>query len=670
MLATAGTWTALRPKLHKTTLTTLNDTLGFKGMTPVQAKTIPLFLSNKDVLVQACTGSGKTIAYVVPVVEMLLSQLDKAGQSEDDADSDEHYFKAVGGLIIAPTRELALQISGIVSQFTPQTPLGKPLLLTGGSDLLIDVQKANRGIHAIIVGSPGRILEIMEGCPKLSFKKLEVLVLDEADRLLELGFHNTLTNILAMLPKQRRTGLFSATMSEAVGDLFHSITRNPVSVTISNTETSAAVTELPDRLTNSYIQISNEKKFEVLITLLLERKECKVIVYFLTCSCVDYFYKVLCTLEITSHLHFLALHGKLDQKRRNKTFQQFIESSCSILLCTDVAARGLDFPRVDWILQYDAPQDPKMFVHRIGRTARMGAAGKSILFLQPSEMAYIEFMKLRNVPLSEMDIPSGRPQELPSTTSRKAEPKGRSKPRRKLVVTTSTSTTAGKSSESNVLEEVRALAMKSREIFTRSQTAFVSYVRGYKEHICSYIFQFQQLDLAELARGFALIRFPAMKELKRKQVNFADAKINFGAIPYLDASAEKLRQKQLEENKQRKQQAEKQRLEKEKLKRGREEDHEESIEEEEQRRQRKREVEEEQLDDINRETRLMRKLKSGKISKKQFDALVGDSDDERDVEWKLSGGGRQSWRKRADRAPQAAKHKQHNIKRARRGGRR
>lgn len=264
---------------------------------------------------------------------------------------------------------------------------------------------------------------MMKRCTTMDLKRLEVLVLDEADRLLEMGFERQVNAIIARLPKQRRTGLFSATQTEAVHALARAGLRNPVrvNVTLSNANANAggergegAGAPSTSQRTPSLLQLWHvgvQNPMEKLAWMVKHLDELartqKVIVYFLTCANVDYFSTVMPMLPALKGIELFPLHGKMKQKQREAELAKFAAAPSGALLCTDLAARGLDIPGVDWIIQVDAPQDPNAFVHRVGRTARMGRSGSAVAYLLPNEESYVEFLRLRKVPLLPMADQAG-----------------------------------------------------------------------------------------------------------------------------------------------------------------------------------------------------------------------------------------------------------------------
>ncbi|POV98933.1 hypothetical protein PSHT_13762 [Puccinia striiformis] len=512
----------------------LNPPLASWGMTPVQAHTIPLFLENKDVVVQAVTGSGKTLAFVIPIIERLI-QLEPRPHSH------------VAAIIISPTRELATQTFQVVNQFLenrPSTsdqenpssssvaPFLKAMLLiggTGGRSIKQDVSEFQENGANILVATPGRLEEFLFGYSSLTkrktndfcesklrtpfktlvnLKNLEVLVLDEADRLLDLGFAPVLSNILGKLPKQRRTGLFSATLlNDGLTELIRAGLRNPVKVVVKVQTASQNLLGNdagPTALTNQFIAVPNVAwKMPQLVRLLNHlahpdpdqktQGARKLIVYFATCACVEYFYKILAVLDELKSFSVHSLHGQQSPTRRTMTFTAFKNSNPSIpavLLCTDLVARGLDLPDVDVVIQFDPPKDVRNFFHRIGRTARAGKSGRAIVLLQSSrELDYVDYLKLKSLHLQPL------PYIRSPDESRRAE---RSQ--------TDTDSAADK--------------------FNQKVKKIVKQIEGYTIVVCILrsilfetrnlvYFKLDQLDLLSLAfHGFGLIKLPKMPELK------------------------------------------------------------------------------------------------------------------------------------------------------------
>ncbi|KAF3025616.1 ATP-dependent rRNA helicase spb4 [Neopestalotiopsis sp. 37M] len=491
-------WDALTPPLAEWILDYLSSS-GFERMTPVQAAVLPLFSASKDVVVEAVTGSGKTLSYLIPVINRLLRL--------EEPTKPRH----VAAIIVSPTRELASQIHKVLIdlvKFHPtsaellphldsdekrpitSTPFILPQLLVGGTTTPAqDLSFFLRHCPNILVASPGRLVELLQSphvsCNQSSF---EVLVLDEADRLLDLGFKQDLQNILSRLPKQRRTGLFSASVSDAVSEIIRVGLRNPVKiqVKVKSLKTGGVIEErrTPASLAMKYLLTPASQKLPALAQILdkLETRPQKSIVFFSTCAAVDYFQHLLPEL-LPEGYAIVPLHGKHHSNVRQKNFNKFLSSAQpTILLTTDLAARGLDVPQVDLVVQIDPPSDPKVYLHRCGRAGRAGRKGLSVLFLQPGrEEDYVPFLEIRKTPIEPLTYP-----EIVLNLSDAAE----------------------------ATYKFRAMVKEDRALYEKGQRAFVSWVRSYSNHTASSIFRVADLDWADLASGWGLLRLPKMPEAK------------------------------------------------------------------------------------------------------------------------------------------------------------
>ncbi|XP_062038552.1 ATP-dependent RNA helicase DDX55 [Lepus europaeus] len=573
---TEGSWESLPVQLHPRVLGALQE-LGFPYMTPVQSATIPLFMRNKDVAAEAVTGSGKTLAFVIPILEILLRREEKLKKSE------------VGAIVITPTRELAIQIDEVLSHFTRHFPQFSQILWIGGRNPGEDVERFKKQGGNIVVATPGRLEDMFrrkaEGLDLAScVKALDVLVLDEADRLLDMGFEASINTILEFLPKQRRTGLFSATQTQEVENLVRAGLRNPVRISVKEKGVAASSTQkTPSRLENSYMVCKADEKFNQLVHFLRNHKQEKHLVFFSTCACVEYYGKALEAL--VRGVQILCIHGKMKHKR-NKIFMEFRSLPSGILVCTDVMARGIDIPEVNWVLQYDPPSSASAFVHRCGRTARIGHGGSALVFLLPMEEAYVNFLAInQKCPLQEMKL-----QRNPA----------------------------------DLLPKLRSMALADRAVFEKGMKAFVSYIQAYAKHECSLIFRVKDLDFASLARGFALLRMPKMPELRGKNFpDFVPVDVDTDTIPFKDKTREKQRQKRLEQRKEKsdnegrrkfiKNKAwSKQKAKREKKKKMNEK----------RKRQEGSDIEEEDMEELLNDTRLLKKLKKGKITEEEFEKGV------------------------------------------------
>ncbi|XP_026313433.1 probable ATP-dependent RNA helicase DDX55 homolog [Hyposmocoma kahamanoa] len=585
-------WDRITPSLSAPVLSCINKQ-GFKSMTPIQAAVIPLILSCKDVVAEAVTGSGKTLAFVVPMLEMLLKK-----RKDEPLRKDFVY-----AVIISPTRELASQISKVIEQFLQEQELSHTTLalMVGGRPIEADVESLNNGAH-IVVCTPGRLMDLLSERKQLNLagrlKELEFLVLDEADRLLDLGFSSTLTTILQYIPRQRRTSLFSATQTKELQDLVRAGLRNPVVVSVKEKSTIST----PLLLENYYVIVEPQDKFLFLLNFIRNRKIAKGLFFLPTCACVDYWADVLPA--FLPDIKVFAIHGKMKNKR-SKILEKFRESEDTILLCTDLLARGLDIPEVEWVLQWEPPTNPSSFVHRVGRTARGGAAGCSLLPLLPTEDTYVTFIK------------SNQKVELKDWRKSKDEIKISHKLRDKLLA---------------ILHDQQK---KDRSILDKGQRAFVSHMRAYTKHECNLLLQFKELPLGHIATSYGLLKLPLMPEIKeehKQQFIGPKEQIDFNSIPYRDKRKELNRLQKLEEykktgvwpSKKKKKMAQSQPWEQAKQ----------NKEERKQRRKKRRELKktsegkkgkkrkaitQEELEELAADVGLMKKLKKRKITEEQFD---------------------------------------------------
>ncbi|XP_007905982.1 ATP-dependent RNA helicase DDX55 [Callorhinchus milii] len=569
-----GRWESLAAGLSEGVTRALGE-LGFTHMTPVQSATIPLFMSNKDVAAEAVTGSGKTLAFVIPILEILLRREEKLKKHQ------------VGALVITPTRELAIQIDGVMRHFTSHYPQFSQMLFIGGNNPIEDVEKFIKFGGNIVVGTPGRLEDMFrrkaDGLDLTScVKTLDVLVLDEADRLLDMGFQISLNTILGNLPKQRRTGLFSATQTQEVEKLVRAGLRNPVRITVKEKGVAASNTQkTPTRLNNYYMICRPEEKFNQLVAFLRQHKQQKHLVFFSTCACVEYYGKALDLL--VKNVKILCIHGKMKHKR-NKIFTEFRQLPSGILVCTDVMARGIDIPEVHWVLQYDPPSNASAFVHRCGRTARIGHGGSALVLLLPMEESYVNFLSInQKCPMEEMSSL----REVP-----------------------------------DVLPRLRKAALGDRAVFEKGMKAFVSFVQSYAKHECSLIFRTKDLDFAALAKSFALLRLPKMPELKGKHFpDFVPEDVDTNSIPYKDKVREKQRKKLLAEKQLERQQNEGKRTFVRNKPWSKQKDKKDKKRKRVAKRQREEgcDMKDEDMDELLKDTRLLKKLKKGKISKEEFE---------------------------------------------------
>ncbi|KAK3378865.1 P-loop containing nucleoside triphosphate hydrolase protein [Lasiosphaeria ovina] len=324
--------------------------LGYKKPTPIQEQSIPLALQDRDIIGIAETGSGKTVAFALPILQALLEKP-----------------QAMFALVLAPTRELAAQIAQAFEALGSLISLRCALIL-GGMDMVQQAIALGKKPH-VIVATPGRLLDHLEKTKGFSLRNLRYLVMDEADRLLDMDFGPILEKVLKFLPRERRTFLFSATMSNKVESLQRASLKDPLKVSISSSKYATVST-----LVQNYIFIPHKHKDTYLVYLCNEFTGKTIIIFTRTVLETQRIAILLRTLGMGA----IPLHGGLSQSARLGALNKFRAGSREILVATDVAARGLDIPNVDCVLNFDLPGDSKTYVHRVGRTARAGKSGKAL----------------------------------------------------------------------------------------------------------------------------------------------------------------------------------------------------------------------------------------------------------------------------------------------------
>jgi ATP-dependent RNA helicase DeaD len=329
--------------------------MNFTTPTPIQAQAIPLALAGRDVLGTAMTGSGKTAAFCIPMIARMLNS------------------PRGSALIMLPTRELANQVETVVKQLLGQYGTIKTALLIGG-DSMPKQQAQLRMRPRIIVGTPGRIIDHLQR-GSLMLHDATYLVLDETDRMLDMGFEDQIMQILKYLPQQRQTLLFSATLPPQILKLSEKYLKNPERVEIGETNKAA------DRIEQKTINVTNEEKYNALIRELKER-EGTVIIFVKAKYATEKLAAKLKKSGFTAD----AIHGDLEQRQRERVLAAFREKRHRILVATDIASRGLDIPHIEHVINYDLPQAPEDYIHRIGRTGRAGADGSAVSFICPEDM--------------------------------------------------------------------------------------------------------------------------------------------------------------------------------------------------------------------------------------------------------------------------------------------
>ena len=347
------------------------DALNYTRMTPVQAQSLPSILAGRDLIGQAPTGSGKTVAFGLGLLHHLDPEL-----------------RRVQALVLCPTRELADQVAKEIRRLAAAIANLKVLILTGGVPLGPQLASLRKDSH-VVVGTPGRVQEMLRK-KVLHFAHVRTLVLDEADRMLDMGFEEAIREIVGKTPVKRQTLLFSATYPEEIRAIGRSVLRDPLEVTV------AATTSEQAPLEQLFFETELKSKPALLAGVLLHYKPESSVVFCNTRSDVADVADALNELGFSA----LALHGDLEQRDRDEVLVRFANRSCSVLVASDVAARGLDIKELAAVVNYELPHDPDTYVHRIGRTARAGRGGLVLSLVTPREMPRaLELERKQDVPL-------------------------------------------------------------------------------------------------------------------------------------------------------------------------------------------------------------------------------------------------------------------------------
>ncbi|OLL25849.1 ATP-dependent RNA helicase has1 [Neolecta irregularis DAH-3] len=420
------------------------DSMKFTKMTQIQARTIPPLMAGRDVLGAAKTGSGKTLAFLIPAIELLSALKFKPRNG-------------TGVIVVSPTRELALQIFGVAKELLEYHNQTFGIVI-GGANRRAEAEKLVKGVN-LLIATPGRLLDHLQNTKGFIFRNLKALIIDEADRILEIGFEDEMRQIIKILPNENRQSmLFSATQTTKVQDLARiSLRPGPLYINVDQDKDNSTV----DGLEQGYVVCESDKRFLLLFSFLKRNLKKKIIVFISSCNGVKYYAELLNYID----LPVLDLHGKQKQQKRTNTFFEFCNADHGTLICTNVAARGLDIPAVDWIVQFDPPDDPRDYIHRVGRTARgMDNKGKSLMFLLSSELGFLRYLKAAKIPLNEYEFPSSK--------------------------------------IANVQSQLQKLVSKNYYLNKAAKDGYRSYLQAYASYSLKAVFDINQLDLAKVAKAF------------------------------------------------------------------------------------------------------------------------------------------------------------------------
>ena len=430
----------------------------FVEPTEIQRSSIPLALLGSDILGAAKTGSGKTLAFLVPLLELLWRQ--KWSQMD-----------GMGALIISPTRELAYQTFEVLKKVGSQHDFSAGLVIGGKNikDEQNHIQHTN-----IVICTPGRLLQHMDETPNFECSNLQVLVLDEADRILDLGFETTMTAILTNIPKKRQTLLFSATQTKSVRDLARLSLKDPQYVAVHE----QAQSSTPAKLVQSYIVCELPQKINTLYSFIRSHLKSKLLVFLSSCKQVKFTYEAF--RRMRPGVPLMALYGKQKQIKRMGIYDDFCHKKSAVLFATDIAARGLDFPGIHWVVQVDCPEDANTYIHRVGRTARYEKDGQALLFLLPSEEeGMLEALKAKRVPIDKIEV---NPKKVYS-----------------------------------IQRKLEAFCAQDQEMNHWAKKTLVSYVRSVFLQGDKEIFKVKELPVEEFAASLGLSQPPRIRFLRKAE---------------------------------------------------------------------------------------------------------------------------------------------------------
>jgi ATP-dependent RNA helicase RhlE len=346
--------------------------------TPIQEKTIPAILEGRDIIGCAQTGTGKTAAFAIPMLQNLAREKQSAhSQSQHPQGQRHHGPRPISALILSPTRELAIQIGEKFAAYGKYTGL-KHTVIFGGVKQHSQVQNLKRGVD-ILVATPGRLMDLMNQ-KIISLDKLKILTLDEADRMLDMGFIHDVRKIIAKVPVNRQTLFFSATMPKAIIELSSSILKDPVSVSVSPVNLSA------ETVTQELYYVEKSNKKSLLLHVLNQKNISSALVFTRTKHGANKVVKQINMAGISAE----AIHGNKSQNHRQRALANFKAKKTTVLVATDIASRGIDIDELSHVINYEIPNEPETYVHRIGRTGRAGLTGIALSFCDGEECAYIQ----------------------------------------------------------------------------------------------------------------------------------------------------------------------------------------------------------------------------------------------------------------------------------------
>ena len=428
---------------------------GFLKPTAIQKAAILPALKGSDVLGAAKTGSGKTLAFLVPILECLYR-------------NQWNSMDGPGALVISPTRELALQTFEVLCKVGRKHDFSAGLVI-GGKDVQEEAERVCR--TNIVVCTPGRLLQHLDSTSYFSLGNLKILVLDEADRILDLGFSETVNAILENLPAVRQTLLFSATQTRSIKDLARLSLTDPVYISV-HAESKHST---PKGLVQRYVVCPLEDKINLLYSFIRNHLKTKTLVFVSSCKQVQYLFAAFC--QLRPGVPIMHLHGNMHLARRLGNYREFCRKKFALLFATDIAARGLDFPDINWVIQLDCPEDAETYIHRVGRTARYFGNGNALMVILPSELGIVDELNKKKVPIEKSQVNV-----------------------KKLT---------------QVNERLESFCAKEQELCDQAKRCFVAYFKSVHLMKNKSIFKVKELPVHEFARSLGLAFPPRIRFLQR-----------------------------------------------------------------------------------------------------------------------------------------------------------
>eukprot|EP00834_Sanchytrium_tribonematis_P005818 NODE_380_length_8387_cov_0.529440.p2 type:complete len:681 gc:universal NODE_380_length_8387_cov_0.529440:4174-2132(-) len=430
----------------------------YHEMTGVQQQAIEPALQNNDIICAAKTGSGKTLCFLLPMLQTLI-----------DNKSSRH--DGLVALIIAPTRELALQIFNVLRKVGKYCEFSAGCLIGGNH---IKQEKGSVGFMNILICTPGRLLQHLDQTPQFHADNLKVLVFDECDRILDMGFKHQLDAIMDHLPNRehqsRQTMLYSATISNEVSEISKQYLDTPTTIKLYNDDIMT-----PKLLNQRYMEVEANDKLNVLWSYIKSHLNSKSMIFFTTCKQVKYVFEAF--RQLRPGVPLMHIHGGMKQNRRMENYSQFMHTKKAVLFCTDIASRGLDFSGVDWILQVDCPEDVDQYIHRVGRSARYQKGGNALLLLIKSELKFVKRLEAHKIPIKEIKI--------------------------------------NKEKQLSIHEKLAAVLIQFKELKTLAYSYFVSYASAIYKSKDKEVFKFDKYPWEALALHIGMHAMPIIRFKKR-----------------------------------------------------------------------------------------------------------------------------------------------------------